>query len=164
MRKRWFEAIQRRGIFFGILLLGLSFAVFAHVFTLLRKEKEQPIEITLLSEHLPPEICDALQHEERFLLDGRFALYTVDLQVRPTLLRFYDGSQGCEFTVPSKKYSDCELTLQTVAARTPFGVALCGVRTVNVGMKLSFFGERTKLYGTCINIRSLEENASSVQK
>lgn len=156
MMRHAFAALRRHGVFYGILFFALSLCLSLHVFNLLHKQSEHPIEITLHAEHLPPEVCEAIVGEQRLLLDGRFALYKVDELLSPTLLRFYDANDKCEFTVTSKKYSDLEITLQAVAREHPFGMALYGVRTVNVGMHLALFGERTKIYGTCVGMRVLD--------
>jgi hypothetical protein len=136
--------------------LALPFCILLHVFALLQGDGKGEVEITLRAQHLTEEVCEALAEEQTLLLDGRFALYKIEQHISPSLLRFYDVDEQCEFTVPSKKYSDLEITLYTVAREHPFGMALYGVRTVNVGMHLSLFGEKTKVYATCIGIQPLK--------
>lgn len=153
MKVKMISSLKRHPFFFGMLLFSLSLCISLHLYQVLREENVEEIEITLRAEHLPPEVCEALASEERLLLDGRFSLCMVDTFASPTPLRFYDANDHCEFTVPSKKYTDVDITLRAVAREHPFGAALYGVRTVNVGMHLSLYGERCKIYGTCIDLR-----------
>ena len=145
--------LKRHPILYSTLFFCLSLCVLLHLFELLHRQKSRELELVLRAEHLPPELCLALEDEECFLLDGRFALYKTEAVSSPTLLRFYDAADQCEFTVPSKKYSDVEITLHAVAREHPFGMALYGVRTVNVGMHLSLFGQRCKIYALCTELR-----------
>ena len=156
MRPFFKGASRRHGVLIGILLFGLSLCISLHLVALIYKEQEHAVEIKILAERLPPEVCEAIKNEEKLMLDGRFALYKSKEAFSPTLLRFYDAEELCEYSVPSKKYSNLEITLQAAARRSSFGAALYGVRTVNVGMRLSLYGERTKLFATCIEIRILD--------
>lgn len=147
---------KRKTLLYAILLAGMLLCTFLHALSFFKGEKVHQVVITLRAEHLSAEVCEAISKEERLLLDGRFALSIGEAMIYPTPLRFYDSRAGCEFTVPSKKYSDLEITLYASARSHPYGVALYGVRTINVGMNLSLYGEKSKLYGRCIDIRVLE--------
>lgn len=137
--------------------LALSLVLFFHISHLVEKEHEVEIDLVVSASMLFPELCDVLAEEEVFLLDGRFPLQVLDCTRSPSLLRFYDGEKECEFTIPSKKYSDCEITLRARAREHPFGYALKGVRTVNVGMGATLFGKECKLYGkiSSISVRNV---------
>lgn len=157
MKRDPFGGVKRYAVLCGALSFALSCCVLFHLFSLIYEKEACEVEITLSAQHLPPELCEALEGEQTLLLDGRFALFKTNEVFSPTLLRFYDSKEGCEFTVMSKKYSDLTLTLRSVGRKGSFGIALYGVRTVNKGMSLSLFGEKSKLFGTCIGVRIIED-------
>ncbi len=137
-----------KSLLVGALTLMLSLVLFLHFSARSYREHEVEIELVIVSERLFPELCEVLCEEEILSLDGRFPLEVISCRQTSSLLRFYDGEGGYEFTVPSKKYSDYEITLRTKAREHPFGYALFGVRTVNVGMGVTLLGSRCKIYGT----------------
>ena len=144
-----------RSVLAGLLVLFLSLCLFFHILERRQKAHEVNIRLELSIEHLIPEVCEALEGEEMLLLDGRFPLRISSSTSTPSLLRFYDATKECEFTVPSKKYSDYKIVLETTAREHPFGYAVGGVRTVNVGMGLTLLGQRCKIYGTLSSLEVL---------
>ncbi len=150
-RNRLFSRI-RHPVVFVLFSLCLSFVLFLQIYGQMTKIEETEVTFTIRCEHLGAEVCEAIATEEIFYLDGRFPLYVNEISFSPTLLRFYDGEEKCEFTVPSKKYSTLTLSLSAPARTHSYGAAVGGVRTVNVGMGLSLYGDRTKLYGVCTEL------------
>ena len=143
-----------RSLLLGLLTLALSLSLFLHILTLVYRKHEVEIELTVSLSSLMPELATALEEETVLSLDGRFPLSVRSLTLTPSLLRFYDAAVGCEFTVPSRKYSDSELILTAKAREHPFGYALGGVRTVTVGSGVTLYGERCKIYGTVSAIQT----------
>ena len=145
-----------RALLSGILFLALSLTVFFSVAARIHRENEVELRITLSISSLLPALCDALSDEEMLYLDGRFPLEVSACTLSPSLLRFYDGTRQCEFTVPSTRTKDATLTLIATARAHPFGYALGGVRTVNVGMSLTLYGKRCKIFGQVCAIEVLD--------
>ena len=131
----------------GLLTLALSLTIFFHISSRMRREHEVEVRLTLTLSSLSPEICDALCSEGEFLLDGRFPLAVSNFSLTPSLLRFYDFTKRCEFTIPSARKKDATLELTSKARSHPFGYALGGIRTVNVGMNVTLYGKRCKAFG-----------------
>ena len=146
----------------GIGILSLSLVLFFHICARKQRMNEVEVQLVLVTEKAFPELCDALREEGVFYLDGRFALEVVSYTERPSLLRFYDGERGVEFTVPSTMYSDYEITLRAKAREHPFGYALGEVRTVNVGMGVVLFGENCKVYGKIVAL-SVQDMENSIR-
>ena len=136
-----------RSLVVGLLMLALSLTVFFHSARRKYREDEVEVRLSVSLSSLFPELTEALLLEDTFLLDGRFALAVEDCALTPSLLRFYDGTEHLEFTVPSARKKDATLLLTGKARQHSFGYALGGVRTVNVGMNLTLYGERCKIYG-----------------
>ena len=147
----------------GIGILSLSLVLFLHISMRQQKINEVDVQFVFVTERAFPELCEAIVGEEVFYLDGRFPLEVLSCAERPSLLRFYDGERGVEFTVPSSMYSDFEITLRAPAREHPFGYALGGVRTVNVGMGVVLFGENCKVYGKIVAL-CVSDIGNSTQK
>lgn len=143
----------------GFFILALSLTLFFHIVTRLQRKNEVKVHLVVSLSSLFPELCEALDLEEKLLLDGRFPLEVVDCTLTPSLLRFYNGADGLEFTVPSSRVKDATLVLTGKARAHPFGYALGGVRTVNVGMNITLYGERCKIYGRVSSIQVLTDES-----
>lgn len=141
-----------RSLLSGITILSVSLVLFFHISMRRQKMNEVDAHFVFVTEQAFSELCEAIEEEEVFYLDGRFPLEVLSCTQRPSLLRFYDGERGVEFTVPSALYSDYEITLRAKAREHPFGYALGGVRTVNVGMGVVLFGENCKVYGKFVSL------------
>ena len=145
MRRRHRHA---RSLLLGALSLMLSLVLFFQISRQLYRTHEVEVELVVTARELFAEQCEALEEENVLFLDGRFPLALSRTFSSPSLLRFYDSERGSEFTVPSVRYSDYELTLHATGREHAFGVAIAGVRTVNVGMSLTLYGANCKIYGT----------------
>ena len=148
---------KRKSLLFGVLTLAFSLTLFFHILSLRQEKNEVEISITLTAMQISPELGEQLEKEDTLSLDGRFPLLVTSCTASPSLLRFYDGERACEFTVPSKKYSDYQLTLTAKARAHEFGYALGGVRTVNVGMGVTLFGKTSKIYGTISALKVISD-------
>lgn len=139
---------RARSFLVGILSLMLSVVLFLHICQRSYQKNEVDLVLVVVARELFREQSEALVGEEVLFLDGRFPLSVLQYVRTPSVLRFYDGEAQCEFTTPSGKYSDYEITLLSSAREHSFGFAIGGLRTVTVGTGITLYGERCKVYGT----------------